>query len=70
VLHEREVDGTLKRTVVSHFNKATKGRIVRALLVDGAEPKTPEEFADALRGFGYSVEAAGPGAVDVIVTDL
>ena len=32
VLHE--VDGT--RKVVSHFNKATKGRLVRDLLVDGS----------------------------------
>ncbi len=29
-----------RRTVVSHFNKATKGRIVRALLEDGADPRT------------------------------
>ena len=70
VLHEREVNGVLKRTVVSHFNKATKGRIVRALLLGGGEPKTPDEFADALRGLGYTVESAGPGAVDVIVTEL
>jgi cytoplasmic iron level regulating protein YaaA (DUF328/UPF0246 family) len=70
VLHEREVGGILKRTVVSHFNKATKGRIIRALLIDGAEPKSPGEFADALRGLGYTVEAAGPAAVDVIVTEL
>lgn len=70
VLHEREVNGALKRTVVSHFNKATKGRIVRSLLLDGAEPKTPEEFADALRGLGHTVEFAAPGSVDVIVTEL
>ena len=37
VLHE--VDGT--RKVVSHFNKATKGRIVRALLEDGTAPGHP-----------------------------
>ena len=70
VLHEREVNGVLRRTIVSHFNKATKGRIIRALLVDGGEPKTPDEFADALRGLGYTVESAGPGAVDVVVTEL
>ena len=27
--------------VVSHFNKATKGRLVRALLEDGRDPRTP-----------------------------
>lgn len=70
VLHEREVGGQIKRTVVSHFNKATKGRIVRALLLDGAEPKTVEDFADVLRALGFTVESAGPGAVDVIVTEL
>ena len=37
VLHE--VDGA--RKVVSHFNKATKGRIVRDLLEDGGNPRTP-----------------------------
>ena len=36
VLHE--VDG--RRQVVSHFNKATKGRLVRALLEDGRHPRT------------------------------
>ena len=35
-----------RRTVVSHFNKATKGRIVRALLEDGADPRTPRALAD------------------------
>ncbi len=28
-----------RRTIVSHFNKATKGRIVRELLAEGAEPR-------------------------------
>ena len=46
VLQERIVSGRTTRTVVSHFNKATKGRLVRALLLAGAEPKTAAEFAD------------------------
>src|SRR5579871_4855742 len=70
VLHEREVGGQVKRTVVSHFNKATKGRIVRALLLDGAEPKTAEEFMEVLRDLGFTVESAGHGAVDVIGTEV
>ncbi|HEV2347151.1 MAG TPA: peroxide stress protein YaaA [Actinocrinis sp.] len=72
VVHERVVGGVLKRSVVSHFNKATKGRLVRALLVAGEEPKTPEEFADALRDLGFRVEcgAAGAGALDVVVAEL
>ncbi|MFC1421324.1 peroxide stress protein YaaA [Streptacidiphilus cavernicola] len=75
VLHEREVGGVLKRTVVSHFNKATKGRIVRALLEAGAEPESPAELAVALRDLKYTVDsvppAAGkPWALDVVVTEL
>lgn len=70
VLHE--VDGT--RKVVSHFNKATKGRIVRALLEDGADPATPERFADHLGALGWKVEQGAPGKggsrLDVVVTDL
>ncbi|MCR1783342.1 peroxide stress protein YaaA [Nocardioides carbamazepini] len=70
VLHEH--DGT--RKVVSHFNKATKGRIVRALLEDGADPRTPAALADALRRLGWTVEAGAPGRagtqLDVIVGEL
>src|SRR3954447_4103330 len=57
VLHE--VDGS--RKVVSHFNKATKGRIVRALLEDGAKPRTPAQFADHLLGLGWKVEVGDSG---------
>ncbi|MFJ8474680.1 peroxide stress protein YaaA [Kitasatospora sp. NPDC094011] len=72
VLQER--DG--KRTVVSHFNKATKGRLVRDLLVTGAEPKTPSELMDALRELGHRVELAAEGTarkawqLDVVVTEV
>ncbi|MCL2543383.1 MAG: peroxide stress protein YaaA [Nocardioidaceae bacterium] len=70
VLHE--VGGT--RKVVSHFNKATKGRIVRALLEDGADPATPEALADVLRRLGWSVEVGRPGTkgtqLDVVVHEL
>ncbi|WP_031075419.1 peroxide stress protein YaaA [Streptomyces sp. NRRL WC-3742] len=72
VLQER--DG--RRTVVSHFNKATKGRIVRDLLTAGAEPKTPGELMDALRELGHHVELAAEGTarrawqLDVVVTEV
>ncbi len=70
VLHE--VSG--RRQVVSHFNKATKGRIVRALLEDGANPRTPVRLAEALRDLGWFVEVAdgarGAVQLDVVVTDL
>ncbi|MFT4264847.1 MAG: peroxide stress protein YaaA [Nocardioides sp.] len=70
VLHE--VGGV--RKVVSHFNKATKGRIVRALLESGAGPRTPAALADALRDLGWTVELSAPGRtgtqLDVVVTAL
>jgi len=70
VLHE--VGG--KRSVVSHFNKATKGRIVRAVLEDGANPRTPGALAEALRDLDWMVELGHPGPqgtqLDVVVSDL
>ena len=70
VLHER--DG--RRSVVSHFNKATKGRIVRALLEDGVAPTSPARFADHLGSLGWKVET-GPStrsgtALDVVVDQV
>ena len=63
-----------RRTVVSHFNKATKGRIVRALLEDGADPRTPKALADTLTRLGWTVElgeATPKGTqLDVVVTDV
>ena len=70
VLHE--VDGT--RKVVSHFNKATKGRIVRALLADGGTPRTPADLAEHLTGLGWAVEpqpATRSGRqLDVVVEEI
>jgi uncharacterized protein len=63
-----------RRQVVSHFNKATKGRLVRALLEDGRDPRTPEAFARVLSDLGWRVEQrAGSkhGAqLDVVVSEL
>ncbi|MDQ4052291.1 MAG: peroxide stress protein YaaA [Actinomycetota bacterium] len=70
VLHE--VAG--KRQVVSHFNKATKGRIVRGLLEDGRDPRSPAKLAEVLTDLGWTVEAGGPSTkgtqLDVVVSDL
>jgi cytoplasmic iron level regulating protein YaaA (DUF328/UPF0246 family) len=66
----QEVAG--RRSVVSHFNKATKGRIVRAVLEDGADARSPQAFADLLSSLGWQVEAT-PGSTtsfDVIVTEI
>ncbi|MFI6780309.1 peroxide stress protein YaaA [Micromonospora sp. NPDC050276] len=75
VLHEREVDGVPVRSVVSHFNKATKGRLVRDLLVAGARPRTAAELVGTLRELKHTVleQVTAPGRVrqvDVVVTDL
>ena len=70
VLHESNG----KRQVVSHFNKATKGRIVRAVLEHGGNPRTPAQLADLLRDLGWKVEEAGPTRkgtqLDVVVSEL
>lgn len=64
------------RKVVSHFNKATKGRLVRDLLTAGAKPTGPAELVEVLRDLGYVVEAEAPGragqpwALDVLVTQI
>ncbi|MFD7082825.1 peroxide stress protein YaaA [Streptomyces sp. NPDC059918] len=76
VLHSQIVDGVEKRSVVSHFNKATKGRLVRDLLVAGAVPESPSELVAALRDLGYAVEADAPAkparawSLDVVVTQI
>ncbi|MEU1530341.1 peroxide stress protein YaaA [Streptomyces fagopyri] len=76
VLHSQWVDGVEKRSVVSHFNKATKGRIVRSLLTAGAAPRNPAQLLEALRDLGYVVEAKAPAgagrawALDVVVTEI
>lgn len=70
VLHEHR--GV--RKVVSHFNKATKGRLVRALLEDGGNPRTPAALADLLRDLGRKVEEGTPTdrgtRLDVVVDEV
>ncbi|MFC8301506.1 peroxide stress protein YaaA [Micromonospora orduensis] len=75
VLHEREVDGVPVRSVVSHFNKATKGRLVRDLLLAGARPRTAAQLVGTLRELKHTVEeqTTAPGRVrqvDLVVSDL
>jgi cytoplasmic iron level regulating protein YaaA (DUF328/UPF0246 family) len=71
VLHEVNV----KRQVVSHFNKATKGRLVRTLLVDGRDARTPAGLAALLTELGWQVDTAGRPTktgtrLDVVVSEL
>ncbi|MFI5892293.1 YaaA family protein [Actinoplanes sp. NPDC051513] len=75
VLHERLVGGSPQRSVVSHFNKATKGRMIRALATAAAEPCSVDEVVTALKDLGHQVEevpmpAGKPRQLDVIVRDL
>ena len=70
VLHE--VNG--RRQVVSHFNKATKGRLVRDVLEDGRDTRTARALATLLGDLGWVVES-GPATtsgtqLDVIVSEL
>ena len=64
-----------KRTIVSHHNKATKGRIVRGLLGE-TKPRTVDDLAGALGAAGYRVELAPPAGdgkpwtIDVVVKEL
>jgi cytoplasmic iron level regulating protein YaaA (DUF328/UPF0246 family) len=75
VIHERGDT----RTVASHFNKATKGRLLRSLAESGTTPETVDELVDALRAVGFRVEpvAQPPGGraqkthtLDVVVGSL
>ena len=77
VLHERESGGVVSRSVVSHFNKATKGRLTRALLESGQQPGKPDELADLVRALGYTAEPGpagrgpdAPVALDIVVREL
>ena len=78
VLQERRRGDPSSRTVVSHFNKATKGRLVRELLVSGADPRTPEQLLRTLAGLAYRAEPTPgpprrpgrPHRLDLVVTEL
>ena len=63
-----EVNGV--RKVVSHFNKATKGEIVRALCEQQVGASSASELADALRDLGWIVELDGSRLDVVTSTDV
>ncbi len=65
VLHEHQ--GV--RKVVSHFNKATKGRVVRGLLESGADPRTVDELQSVLADLGWTVERDGQ-RLDIVVAEV
>lgn len=70
---QRQPDGSAK--VVSHHNKATKGRLVAALVSQRSDPETPQALADLVAGLGYQVAVTEPahgrpGRLDVVVDDV
>lgn len=65
VLHEHNG----QRKIVSHFNKATKGRLVRDLACASARPRSLDELVDILTDLKYAIERE-EDRVDVIVTEL
>jgi cytoplasmic iron level regulating protein YaaA (DUF328/UPF0246 family) len=56
VIHEQGE----RRTVASHFNKSTKGRLLAALAAGDAEPSTVAELVDAIQEAGFRVETGRP----------
>jgi cytoplasmic iron level regulating protein YaaA (DUF328/UPF0246 family) len=70
---QRRADGS--RAVVSHHNKATKGRLVRSLAEHGATPKSVPALASLMAELGYETElhehrAGKPWTMDVVVDEL
>ncbi len=55
--------------MVSHFNKATKGRLVRDLLNAGTNPRTAAGLVTVLRDLGYRVESTSPTQLSIILQE-
>lgn len=60
VLRETRVGGQVRRSVVSHMAKATRGAVARTLLTEGVDASSPRELADALGGLAYTAELTAP----------
>jgi uncharacterized protein len=68
VLNQRP-DGT--RTVVSHFNKAAKGRLARLLAGTRAEPDDVAGLLRVIRRAGLAVERGGSGTeLDLVLPEV
>jgi uncharacterized protein len=76
VLHESRPGDPSSRSIVSHFNKAAKGRLLRDLLESGTAPRTPRQLARILASLGYTVEGTPPErpgrtwSIDIVVAAL
>ena len=54
------------RTVVSHFNKATKGLLARALVLSRAELRGVADVARVARRAGFKVERTGERGLQIV----
>jgi cytoplasmic iron level regulating protein YaaA (DUF328/UPF0246 family) len=57
------------RSVVSHFNKHTKGLLARALVRTSGEPQSVKDVARVARRAGLRVEVVSDTQLDIITTD-
>ncbi|GAA2782882.1 peroxide stress protein YaaA [Saccharopolyspora taberi] len=60
-------DASGKRKVVSHHNKAHKGRLARALARTSAEPESVEDVVEVAEAAGMRVEREGARGICVVV---
>jgi cytoplasmic iron level regulating protein YaaA (DUF328/UPF0246 family) len=76
VLHEAVPGDRASRSIVSHFNKATKGRLVRSLLEQTENPRSATDLVELLRQTGWAVEdgpdsaRGGARILDVVVAQV
>jgi hypothetical protein len=74
VVHEQVIAGEARRKPASHFNKATKGRLVRALMSGGVRVRSVDALVTAMRDLKFTVEeapaAGGARQLDLVVADL
>jgi cytoplasmic iron level regulating protein YaaA (DUF328/UPF0246 family) len=65
-----------KRSIVSHHNKASKGRLVRALAERSAQPSTIDALMKSLRELKWKCELSEskkpgqPATLDIIVPEI
>ena len=59
-----------KRVVVSHFNKAAKGRLAGALAATRREPATIDALAKTINAAGFTVDQAGPRMLEILTDHL
>jgi cytoplasmic iron level regulating protein YaaA (DUF328/UPF0246 family) len=76
VLHEAVPGDRSTRSIVSHFNKATKGLLTRTLVEEATVPRSTDDVSCLLKDHGWQVEdgpaaASGkPRTIDVIVAQV